>query len=247
MGVGVATRSANLSARNWECTPDKWWWLFYLGQERCPTFCVRVCEEKTHADWTLVGSSFTCIHTHTHTRTHIQCGHKCKARRSKGSGRNWTSVRITVNSAHMWIHACVLCFTGHLFAFLLTWFSDAEILAELDQWRGPLDEVKSQIVGYTNVHLEGERENCRQYECNLGKSNGNTVLVCFLQSSILSLNRRPPWYSGPRFVRIRVFQLILWNCAGFWMKQIETENVSQFLFELFTDIRSHCNCFCYRR
>ena len=46
---------------------------------------------------------------------------------------------------------------------------DPEILHEVEEWRKPLENLKTTIVGETYVLLQGAREECRMRECNLGE------------------------------------------------------------------------------
>ncbi len=47
--------------------------------------------------------------------------------------------------------------------------ADSATLSELQLWKEPIDESRSQILGSTVVSLEGESSICRQFECNLGQ------------------------------------------------------------------------------
>lgn len=49
-----------------------------------------------------------------------------------------------------------------------TFAEDAEALAKINELKAPLEELKKQIVGSTNVVLDGERSNVRYKETNLG-------------------------------------------------------------------------------
>jgi len=39
----------------------------------------------------------------------------------------------------------------------------------MDVWREPVLAVKDEVVGSTEVFLDGEKASCRLYECTMGK------------------------------------------------------------------------------
>ena len=46
--------------------------------------------------------------------------------------------------------------------------TDPSMLSEVQLWKASIDELKAEVLGHTDVKLEGNRTICRQYECNLG-------------------------------------------------------------------------------
>lgn len=54
--------------------------------------------------------------------------------------------------------------------------ADPEIQALLEEYKGPIEEMKAEVVGYTTVKLDGERNDVRSRETNLG----NMVADAFL-------------------------------------------------------------------
>ena len=57
------------------------------------------------------------------------------------------------------------------------------MLSEVQLWKASLDELKAQILGHTDVKLEGNETICRQYECNLGSTKINQFS---LKSSVVT-------------------------------------------------------------
>ena len=55
-----------------------------------------------------------------------------------------------------------------LFLILST---DPDTLAEIIEWREPLDAWTTNTIGKTHVLLDGSRENCRARECSFGNKN----------------------------------------------------------------------------
>ncbi|MGM0902900.1 MAG: 5'-nucleotidase C-terminal domain-containing protein [Bacillota bacterium] len=51
---------------------------------------------------------------------------------------------------------------------LADYAADETMLAKVEEFKGPLDEIKQTVVGYTDVVLDGERGNVRTKETNLG-------------------------------------------------------------------------------
>ena len=47
------------------------------------------------------------------------------------------------------------------------------MLSEEQLWKASIDDLKAQILGHTDVKLEGSETICRQYECNLGSKEIN--------------------------------------------------------------------------
>ena len=47
-------------------------------------------------------------------------------------------------------------------------FVDPEFLADVQEWKKSLANFSSQVVGQTQVFLNGSAEECRFRECNLG-------------------------------------------------------------------------------
>lgn len=45
---------------------------------------------------------------------------------------------------------------------------DPEVLADVEEWKKNLANYSAQVVGKTLVFLNGETEECRFRECNLG-------------------------------------------------------------------------------
>ncbi|MFQ3567500.1 MAG: 5'-nucleotidase C-terminal domain-containing protein [Aggregatilineales bacterium] len=46
--------------------------------------------------------------------------------------------------------------------------ADPEVQALLEELRQPLDEMRAEVVGQTAVYLDGDRNECRSAECNMG-------------------------------------------------------------------------------
>jgi 5'-nucleotidase len=46
--------------------------------------------------------------------------------------------------------------------------ADPEMQALIDELARPLDDLRGQVIGQTNVYLGGDREGCRSAECNIG-------------------------------------------------------------------------------
>ena len=51
---------------------------------------------------------------------------------------------------------------------IFSFITDPNMLSEVQLWKASLDDLNSQILGHTDVKLEGNETICRQYECNLG-------------------------------------------------------------------------------
>lgn len=53
---------------------------------------------------------------------------------------------------------------------------DSAVKALLDSKRATIDELETQVVGVSKVVLNGDREACRQSECNFGNFIGDALV-----------------------------------------------------------------------
>ncbi|KAJ8029629.1 5'-nucleotidase [Holothuria leucospilota] len=76
----------------------------------------------------------------------------------------------------------VLSFEGNPILLDSSVDQDADILGELDAYRGPVDALSERKVGYSLVPLDGSFELCGRRECNLGNSLADSFLNYFLSN-----------------------------------------------------------------
>lgn len=43
-----------------------------------------------------------------------------------------------------------------------------DVLDELEKWRPAIDKVMKEVIGFTNVNLDGSVVGCRRRECSMG-------------------------------------------------------------------------------
>lgn len=58
--------------------------------------------------------------------------------------------------------------------------TDPEILTDVEQWKKRLANYSAQVVGKTSVFLNGETEECRFRECNLGNLICDAMVCIYL-------------------------------------------------------------------
>ncbi|XP_077977813.1 5'-nucleotidase-like [Glandiceps talaboti] len=77
---------------------------------------------------------------------------------------------------------------------------DPDTLQEVEIWNEPLIEFQEEVIGKTNVYLEGSREVCRLQECNMG----NMILDALIHQNI----------KEPDELRWNHVAVALWNGGG---------------------------------
>ncbi len=60
-------------------------------------------------------------------------------------------------------------------------FEDPATLQEIHKWAQKVEEYKTEFVGVTHVHLDGNRTSCRRKECNLGNLITDAMVQQHLQ------------------------------------------------------------------
>lgn len=53
---------------------------------------------------------------------------------------------------------------------------DPDMLQYIAEWRKPVDALAQQVIGFSKVLLDGERESCRLKECNLGNMITDAII-----------------------------------------------------------------------
>ncbi len=64
-------------------------------------------------------------------------------------------------------------------------FTDPDVLAEIEEFRKQITAVTERVVGYSLPHLQGSPRNnlvCRQRECNLGNLISDAALWYWISS-----------------------------------------------------------------
>ncbi|XP_070569172.1 snake venom 5'-nucleotidase-like [Ptychodera flava] len=77
---------------------------------------------------------------------------------------------------------------------------DPDTLAEIEKWREPLIDFQNEVIGRTNVFLQGERAVCRTQECNMGN---------MITDGMLHQNIR-----APDDVKWNHVAIAIWNGGG---------------------------------
>ncbi|XP_071955329.1 snake venom 5'-nucleotidase-like [Antedon mediterranea] len=77
---------------------------------------------------------------------------------------------------------------------------DPDILSDVNIWGEPVGNISRQYVGRTNVKLDGDRQQCRQQECNMG----NLITDAFIQMNVRE----------PDELKWSTVSLAVWNGGG---------------------------------
>ena len=56
-----------------------------------------------------------------------------------------------------------------LLSYIELYCTDPDVLDDMSEWRDPVNDINNQVIGVTEVLLDGNRQSCRLRECNMGK------------------------------------------------------------------------------